>query len=359
MNQEKHPASSTRKLFGAVHDFIAVHPGLDENGVDLMTYFAFAALFPECARIWPFVSVVTNDSAASTLFLRILKFIFAQPVHLAELTLAGLLSLPESQDQVLLIDQPTPSKELLRVLRLVSRPGACVPWKGQLLEIFRPVVLCTTESLNDPWLLEQGIQIPLIPTRNALPKFDLESAADTSQRIRARLHEYREENLAKVHNSRFDAPEFSSPTREIAASLGCCIVDDTELQARVTSLLRDQEKESRVRRTNSPEAVVLEAGLFLCHEPRRARALAGEFATIANGILQGRGESIELEPRAVGGILSSRGLFTQRLGRSGRGIVLTRENRRKIHELAWAFDVRSLEDTVKRCEFCFDTQVRI
>ena len=137
MNQETRPASSTRQLFGAVHDFVALHPGLDENGVDLMSYFAFATLFPEFARVWPFVSVVTNDAAASTLFLRILKFVFAQPVHLAECSLAGLLSLPESPGQVLLIDQPAPSKELLRVLRLVSRPGACVPWKGDC-EKFRP-----------------------------------------------------------------------------------------------------------------------------------------------------------------------------------------------------------------------------
>ncbi len=194
--------------------------------------------------------------------MRILKFIFAQPVHLAELTLAGLLSFPESPGQVLLIDQPTQSKQLERVLRLVSRPGACVPWKGQLREVFCPVVLCTTQSLDDPQLLELAIQIPLIPTRSALPQFDLESAADTSQRIRARLHHYREENFAKVRASQFDAPEFSSPTREIAASLGSCIVDDTELQARVIHLLRDQEKDSRVRRTNSPEAVVFEAGTF-------------------------------------------------------------------------------------------------
>ncbi len=118
------------------------------------------------------------------------------------------------------------------------------PWKGQLREMFRPVVLCTAESLDDPRLLELAIQIPLIPTRNALPQFDLELAADTSKEMRARLHQYREKNLAKVRTSQFDAPEFSSPTREIAASLGSCIVDDTELQARVIGLLRDQEQDS-------------------------------------------------------------------------------------------------------------------
>ncbi len=86
----------------------------------------------------------------------------------------------------------------------------------------------------------------------------------------------------------------------------------------------------------------------------------GEIATIANGIFKGRGESIELgKPRAVGDILRSGGLFTQRLGRAGRGIVLTKENRKKLHELAWAFDVRSVEDAAKRCEFCFDVRVTI
>jgi len=96
----------------------------------------------------------------------------------------------------------------------------------------------------------------------------------------------------------------------------------------------------------------------LCHEQKRNRALVGEFATIANGILEGRGETVKLDPRAVGDHLRLLGLFSERLGRAGRGIRFVEHVRRKIHQLAWAYDVRSIQDGVDRCKFCAEWRAR-
>jgi len=95
--------------------------------------------------------------------------------------------------------------------------------------------------------------------------------------------------------------------------------------------------------------------LFLSHEGARRQALIGEIATIANGILKGREENIILDPRAVGHHLRALGLFSQRLGRAGRGIRFTNEVRRKIHELAQAYDVRTSLDNPS-CEFCVEAR---
>jgi len=349
---------STRQLFEEVHDFLAPHPGLDEDSVRMLTYFAFAALFPECAPIWPFVSVVSTDAAASTLLLRTLGCVFLQSLHVGEVTVAGIISLPQSPRQTLLIDQLEPTKQLERVLRVMSRPGAGVLSKGQSRDICSPVVVCTSEPLRNPRLLDQAIHVVLTPTRHRPPKFDVRSLDETSRKMRAKLLRYRENHLAKVCESQFDAPEFNSPTREIAALLGNCIVDDPELQSGVIPLLANQDQDARVRRANSPEASVVEAGLFLCHEPHRTQARVGEFATVANGILKGRGETIQLEPRAVGDLLRSVGLFSERLGPAGRGIRLLNEVRQKIHKLGYAFEVPSIQGNRDRCEFCAEARTR-
>ena len=183
-------------------------------------------------------------------------------------------------------------------------------------------------------------------------------AQDTGKAFQAKLFQYREINLARVRESQYDAPQFSSPTREIAVLLGSAIVDDPALTRLIIPLLENQDEDARVRRTDSIRAVEIEAAFFLCHEQKRNRALVGEFATIANGILEGRGETVKLDPGAVGDHLRSLGLFSERLGQAGRGIRFVKHVRHKVHQLAWAYDVRSIQDGVDRCEFCAEVRVR-
>jgi hypothetical protein len=121
-------------------------------------------------------------------------------------------------------------------------------------------------------------------------------------------------------------------------------------------LFEAQDQDARTKCTDSIQAVEIEATMFLSHEVDRVEARVGEIADIANGILKGRGESLELEPREVGNHLRALGLFSERLGRAGRGILFTKEVRRTIHELARSYDVRSAQDNA-RCEFCVEGEI--
>ena len=157
--------------------------------------------------------------------------------------------------------------------------------------------------------------------------------------------------------SQFDAPELTSPAREIARTLGSCVVDDADLQARVIPLLQEHDDEHRADSSLTMHAIVVEAGLFLCHENKRESAYVGEVTTISNGILKGRGETLELEPRTVGHILRAMGLHTKRLGEAGRGIFFLKETRRRIHRLAWSYGVRSVQNGgIVGCPLCSEAQ---
>jgi len=216
--------------------------------------------------------------------------------------------------------------------------------------------VCTAEPLQDQRILDQALHVTLTPTRGPLPNFDPHTLNESAWKLRGKLSLYRERNLAKVRNSHFDAPKLSSPMREIASMLGNSITDDPSLQGLIPMLLEPQDQDVRIRRTDSIEAVVNEGTLFLAHEAKRGQARVGEITTIANGILRNRGESIQLDPRAVGNYLRASGFFTQRLGRAGRGIRFTNEIRRRIHQLASAYDVRSIQGDA-RCEFCAEGKI--
>jgi hypothetical protein len=348
---------TTATLFDEIRDFLTLHPGLPSESVLKLTYFAIAIQFADCCNIWPFASVVAPDTVGSSLFLRMFACISVNPVQIGEVMLNAILTLPRSpRPGILLIDQLATSKELERLLRIMSRPGSPIFRHGEFHDVSIPTLVCTAEPLRDRWILDQALQVTLTPTRGPLPNFDPETLDQSARKLRGKLVRYREINLAKVRNSHFDAPELSSPMREIASMLGNSIADDPSLQRLVPMLLQPQDQDVRTRRTDSVHAVEIEAALFLSHENKRGQARIGEITTVANGILKGRGESIQLDPREVGNHLRALGLFSERLGRAGRGIRFMNEIRQKIHQLARAYDVRSVQGDA-RCEFCAEGKI--
>jgi len=349
---------TTGQLFDEIHAFLGQHPGLTTDAALKLTYFVFAILFSGCAQAWPFASVVAPDTAGSSLLLRMLACVCVAPLHIGDVTLNALLTLPPSPRPCpLIIDQLVPNGELERLLRVMGRPGANVLRNGKFFDLFLPALVCTAEPLRDRWISDQALQIALKPSRGPLPKLDSESLNQSARQFRGKLLRYSEVNFAKVRGSQFDAPDFSSPTREIACMLGASIVDVPALQRCVLMILESQDQDVRIRRTDSIPAVMVEAILFLSHEGSRRQALVGEIATIANGILRGRGENFELDPREVGNHVRALGFFSERLGRAGRGIRFTNAIRRTIHELAQAYDVRTeLENP--SCEFCSELRSR-
>jgi hypothetical protein len=348
---------TTAELFDEICNFLRQHPGLTMKSALTLTFFFIAIHFSEYADSWPLVSVVAPDPTGSSLLLRMLACVCARTLRIGEVSLNALLSLPPSQRPTLLvIDQLASNKSLERALRIMSRPDSHFLHKGKLHDLSLPTLVCTAEPLRDRWIPNQAIQVFLTPNRTRLHKFDSQSLSETAQQLQGKLLRYRETNRTKVRDSLFDIPEFASPMRDIAGWLGRCIVDDAELQRRLLIVFEPQDGDIRLRLTDSIEAVVIEAGLFLSHEVNRTQARVGEITTVANAILKARGEILELDPRAVGDHLRALGLYSQRLGAAGRGIRFSNEIRQAIHELARTFGVRSFKAS---CALCANTRLRV
>lgn len=348
---------STAALFDDLRRLFRQHPGLSAESVSKAAFCVLATWFPEYTA--PPLLVSATGLSESRLLMDLLRCACRRSICISDITCGGLWSLPLWVHPTVIMDQPKPTKELLRVVRAMSRSGVRVPRKGRLLDVYCPIVLCTENPVSDSWLVQNGIQIEIMPTSARFPRIPPQTLQEISRNLQAKLLSYRLRNFVKVQHSTFDATQLAFPTRGIARALGDCIVDDHELQSSIISLVEDQDKDTRIRCTTTFEAVVIESGLLFCHEKKnRKLAYVGEFTTVSNSILDGRGEQIVLEPRAVGDRLRSLGLFTRRLGSAGRGVLLVSEIRRKIHELAWRFGVLSIEDGVDRCGFCTEARAQ-
>jgi hypothetical protein len=78
-----------------------------------------------------------------------------------------------------------------------------------------------------------------------------------------------------------------------------------------------------------------------------------ELTRLVNTILAGRGEDTVLSTEKVGWKLRSLGLPTQAIGRDGKGLQLLDPIKKRIHELAEVYCVRSLQgDSAARCRRC-------
>ena len=340
------PYGSTRELFTAVAGLFARY-GLPEQSAKLLAYFTFATWFADCMLLAPMLVVVGPGTEATLLF-RLLACLCRRALLLGDLTPAGLSSLLMDLHPTLLVNQANLSRAARKLMHASCVRNAYIPRGRHLLDPFCAKAVYLGEHSRNHSFGDSALYLMVIPTHRRLPLLDAQAEEQIADQFQSKLLSYRLANHSKVRNSDFQVAAFTSPIAALARTLGACIVDDRELQSGLETLLRRQDEAVRVRRVTGLEAVVIGALWVLCHEERES-AYVGEIAKVANGILLGRGETLELEPRAVGSILDELGLCDR--PRHGRGcrILLLDETRRRVHELAYAYGVASVGGSSVRC----------
>jgi hypothetical protein len=156
-----------------------------------------------------------------------------------------------------------------------------------------------------------------------------------------------------VHNSDFDASSLPSDTRAVANALGACIVDAPDLQAELVSLLVPRAQQQLEDRSNSHEALAIEATLSLCHQGK-LQIFVKEIADEVNRIQASRGETLRFTAEKVGHKLKKVGLCTRRLSSAGNGLLIDHTTRVLLHEVAASFlDVGfGPDDQNVQCSLC-------
>jgi hypothetical protein len=338
------PYGSTQELFCEVSAFIAKSSGLSEEEAELLPFICLASFFAPWLSLSPCLLLFGPPVQAVSL-LRILGCICHHPVLLADFDVLGL---PKELRPTRLIGQPGP--RLDKVLGALQFSGFAVP-KGELRELAATTVVYVGEAdLKSPFA-DVGFWFSVPPAIRLFSEQDERGEASPINSLQNKLLAYRLQNFSKIALSDFDAPNFYGVSREMARSLGRCIVDAPELQTKIIHLLVPRNDSDQVEGTTRLAAVITEALVVSCHE-RKASVRVGEIATLANGILSRNGEFLQVNPKEVGAKLKKLGFRTTRLDSAGRGIYLLKEQCAQIHELARSLRVPTLREGLPGCPHC-------
>ena len=346
------PYRSTDQLFTAVRDLLTNH-GLPEEVALRATYSVFPMWFPECVPAAPCLSIA-GPRPEARLLLQLLACLCRHPLPLAEVSREGLCSLFKHLHPTLFIDSEHLTPSILRLLAASNDRKAYVPWKGSLVDVYCGKVVYRGDLLANGLFGDATLEVNLAPSRGRLPILDATTLQRIATAFQPHFLAYRLRNIAKVRHSQFDLAAFASPIRILARVLGASLVDAPELQAGLGPLLEAQQDKIRTERWLDLRCVCLEGLLFYCHSGQGDLVYVGELTRTANAILQSRGRTVPLEPRATGPVLRSFGLYPKR-DKKGWAIRFTDDVCRRIHRLARDYGVAAMEERMALCAHCAES----
>jgi hypothetical protein len=148
-------------------------------------------------------------------------------------------------------------------------------------------------------------------------------------------------------------PEFCA----LAQVLGAPLEGDPELQKGIMELLNEFNEQLRVDRSCELNAMVLKAVLSHCHQNDQQQVFVRQIAVTVKELYREEGDSPRISNETVGHVLKNLGLYTHRLGNSGRGLTLNKATQNHAHELAYAHEVFLGSVEGPACGYCHRLQL--
>jgi hypothetical protein len=346
------PHNSTGRLFTEIQDMLQLYGGQSDRSASWSSFFAMATWLAGIPSVALRLEILGSRSAALRL-LQILRCLCRHAVLLSITRKADFWKTPFELQPTVLVYGAGANRATRCFLQGPAAHGLLLPnAQGELVNLHVPMAFYLGERPEGNYSASYRIVAPATPLPPGTPPWDQRTAHAIAEKFQPMLLDYRLRNFAKVSDSGFDAADLSSPLREQVNALAACIVGDDELRKHLLNLAADQDEDGRAERANDVSALVVEAALACCHEDSTGKVYIGNLTEKVNVLLKGRGVNMQLEPESVGFHLRRHEIYTKRLGSKGRGFLLLEEQKRLIHEVARRYDVPSVRNGAKRCEFC-------
>jgi hypothetical protein len=344
---------STRKLFTEISDLIS-RTQADDCVVKMASFAVIATWMAEFLPVAPFLWIVAPPTTAVGPLLQLMLLLCRRSIVVSEISAGQFRSLPADLRPTLVIEVSQQSRQVLKPLRASKRHRALIAADGKAVDAFGARIVFAPEPLHDPESAGFPLEIVLPPTRQHVPPMSSSEAERIAAEYQAKLLQYRILNGAKVRTPAFDLDQFTAPMQEIAQSLAASIVDDDDLQSQIVPLLKTLDREIQVDRAALLPAIVLEALLARCHSVTGKYFPVADLTADVNTVLRGRGEMLEVSPENTGWTLRALGLHTDFIPGGRKGLVLSSDARKKIHDLAAAYGVRTLRELPAKvdCPLC-------
>jgi len=341
------PCGEPAELLAEMNSIISNFVKLSPDQLWIIGATVLASWFPDCFEAAPYLYIVGPLGSGKTKLLKILKCLCRRGLIAGDLRSGSVYKLLDTWNPTLLIDEldlgnSGASNELLRILRNGSVPGVPTVRNGIPYSIYGLKVISSRQPLGDAALASRGFVISMLPTQTETLPLGEAAMQELERKFQPRLCMLRHNNYEAVKNhclSPTDLGGLSPRVKQIARALTAPLLGDAEGTSTLLTILGEHDEEAQIERSLEPEWLVAEALFSVCHagvEKGRhvSEILVGGVAAEINSGLQTRSEDIRLNAKKVGLVLKSLGLRTASLGRLGRGLQLTSDMKRKIHELA-------------------------
>lgn len=325
-------------LLSEIREFLQGYLEIGEAESKLVAYFALSTWLNDLHTVAPYLWIVGPHSGGKTTLLRALGAICRRPVLVGDITPASIYSLCTSLRPTLLLDEFEPSsdarsRDLQRLLRTGTTQGQKVFRGAKSYDVFGPKAIASRQVPPDAALLSRALVVTMKPSIKGVPALDPVVLDDAADRLQPKLLAFRLKNYHRAKAPELASVSLTPRLRDIARALTLPLLGDHACELEVVELLLPHDAEAKLARRGEPEWAVAATLFSVCHRSRGTLTM-GELAVEVHYTLINAGETYELVPRKVGDIVRALGIQTGSLGNQGRGLRLTQEVVKLIHEVA-------------------------
>ena len=348
---------SLQHLFSGIAELFNRYLGFSDRESRLLTAFSISTWLADRLPTAPGVVISALDEGMGIGVLRLLSCLCRRPIMLAEVTPGSFRSLPMYLSPTLLIDQHGLRPNIQKLFRASNYRGLHFPCAGgKVVDLYGAKAILFGDGAAIDTVAEEVIQISVTPSQSQWPTFDEGVQNEIAADFQPRLLHYRLKKLASVCESQVDVPEFTLPTRRLAAALGACLAEDAELAQITVRLLESQDEDIREQRFRDVDLVVVEILWSLLHHKTQKAVRVEELAKDVNALLRSRGETLIYSAEEVGWVLRRLGIG-RHTSRAGRQVLLSGDNSRTVHRAALGYDLPLSQGVMPECPFCSPWQV--
>jgi hypothetical protein len=266
-------------------------------------------------------------------------------VLLSDLDITALRTLPAGLRVTLLINQGDLGRQVEKALLSSTRRHFVWARGKQPMDFFGAHVLHCDSASG-----QIGLSVWINPTRLQFPNFTEDQERAMASQFQSRLVAYRMSYHARVRKFEIEAGATRSGVEDQLQTWLAALPEGSELKKSVSQAFAELNAELLGARYEDPKCLVAEAALMFCHR-NAEHFLVRELAEKVNDLLRGRHADFKLEDRKVGSVLKALGIRARRVTKGYR-VKLDDAMRKRIHHIASAYQVLSIQSDAVRCAQC-------
>lgn len=357
------PYQSMQQLLYRVEDLISQCVDVDAEYIPVLVDFVLSTWFVDRLSVALYLSIIGLPQSGKTTLLKVLSLVCRRPLLIADITAASFYRACTQFMPTMLIDEAG-SVRNNRALRHILRTGTTRDVNSvvanRIVHSYGAKVISWLEPPDDPALNSRCILIPMCETtRTNLVNVDDPDVEREAAILQAQLLQCRFEHYRRVKSNPIAGDECLRPrSRDLLRTLSAAHLQDP---LRSENLLRFFDSGEVVPREplNPAQNAVLRALFCMIHSSGADSdgIQTSDLTAQVNYLEERAGERLRLKPRKVGAALTSLGFSNRKRVNSGWVVYLSRDDARKIHQLAERYGIENLDENVlvaprRNCELC-------